>query len=153
MGVQFNEPASEIISAAENSLQKKQLEQQQAMQSGTTTTTNSLLVALQQKQQQQLQQQQENANAQKPADPPPKYISNMCAVCYACGYSSYNHAQCQRCRRVFTEEPKKMVINTTKAKITVANSTVPATPPTVKQKRDLAAIQKKFQLTNADALK
>lgn len=47
-----------------------------------------------------------------PKDPPPKIISNFYALCAFCGVTGLNHAQCDRCRRIFTEEPKRIAIST-----------------------------------------
>lgn len=47
-----------------------------------------------------------------PKDPPPKIISNFYALCAFCGVTGVNHAQCDRCRRIFTEEPKRIAIST-----------------------------------------
>lgn len=47
-----------------------------------------------------------------PKDPPPKYITNYYALCASCGVTGVNHAQCERCRRIFTEEPKRIAITT-----------------------------------------
>lgn len=180
VGVQFTEPASELISAAENSIQRKQQEQQEQnrliqiqqqlaasanqIQANLSLNANQQIAALAQKQQQQQQQQNANSPAAvipKPSDPTPKYIANMCALCPFCGYSSLNHAQCQRCRRIFTEEPKKVLMTTPKAKslttVAVASTTTTAaltlsvnTAALIdKQKKDaIAAIQKKFQMSN-----
>lgn len=45
-------------------------------------------------------------------DPPAKYITNFYALCAFCGVTGVNHAQCERCRRIFTEEPKKIAMST-----------------------------------------
>lgn len=161
VGVQFTEPASEIVLAAETKLQQKQLMEQQIQQqhqqqhvsSTISQNVSQQIVALQQK------QLQSTTNL-KPADPLPKYIKNMCAVCSGCGYSSLNHAQCDRCKRIFTEEPKKMLITTSTPKVKVVPSTFSSTQTTYlttstteKQRKEMAAIQKRFQLNNAEAIK
>lgn len=168
VGVQFTEPASEIVSAAENTLQQKQMQlQQQQQQQQQAASPISSPNAVQQSQSQQQAKTTPPAIQQKPADPPPKYIANQLAVCSVCGYTGINHAQCQRCRRIFQEEPKKVAIATTKQK--TAPTTAP--PPLVssapnatstptntsaitaseQKKRSLEAIQKKFQITTAAA--
>lgn len=157
VGVQCSEEPRELVSAAESSLQQKQLEQQQkepqqqAVQG--VAQSNPQLAVLQQRH----QQATNNLANQRPADPPPKYIPNTFAVCPFCGYSSLNHAQCQRCKRVFTEEPKKVPSMPAKLNKTAdsdgAPTTTVATPLAIgtseKSKKDMAAaIQKKFQTSN-----
>ncbi|XP_014363724.2 uncharacterized protein LOC106715044 isoform X1 [Papilio machaon] len=40
--------------------------------------------------------------------PPPRYVDGMLAVCKSCGYTGFDFSRCQRCKRVFTEEPKSV---------------------------------------------
>lgn len=61
---------------------------------------------------QQLIQPAKPASPAPPKDPPAKYITNFYALCAFCGVTGVNHAQCERCRRIFTEEPKKIAIST-----------------------------------------
>lgn len=41
-----------------------------------------------------------------PRSPPPRLVDGMLAVCKSCGYTGYDFSRCERCKRVFTEEPK-----------------------------------------------
>lgn len=125
VGVNFTEAPSEIINAAEKSLQMKQHQDvyqppaqqpqaqltppQQPQPPHQAIQTQPQIAQNQQHALHQPQNQQRNSMTvglpiqttapvppQKPSDPPPKYIAGMCAVCPTCGYSSINHAQCQR---------------------------------------------------------
>ncbi|CAH0749698.1 unnamed protein product [Diatraea saccharalis] len=42
--------------------------------------------------------------------PPPRYVDGMLALCKSCGYTGFDFSRCQRCKRVFTEEPKSVPI-------------------------------------------
>ncbi|XP_063820895.1 uncharacterized protein LOC135071072 isoform X2 [Ostrinia nubilalis] len=42
--------------------------------------------------------------------PPPRYVDGMLALCKCCGYTGFDFNRCQRCKRVFTEEPKSVPI-------------------------------------------
>ncbi|CAD7003398.1 unnamed protein product [Ceratitis capitata] len=37
-----------------------------------------------------------------------KYIQGFLAVCQSCGFSGYDHAKCERCKRVFQDPPKRI---------------------------------------------
>uniref|UniRef100_A0A182TAE2 Uncharacterized protein n=1 Tax=Anopheles maculatus TaxID=74869 RepID=A0A182TAE2_9DIPT len=37
-----------------------------------------------------------------------KIVKGFLAVCASCGYTGLDHAKCQRCKRVFTEEPRRV---------------------------------------------
>nr|XP_032510951.1 uncharacterized protein LOC116765553 isoform X5 [Danaus plexippus plexippus] len=56
----------------------------------------------------------ENANnspeSPEQRSPPPRYVDGMLAVCKSCGYTGFDFSRCQRCKRVFTEEPKSVPI-------------------------------------------
>lgn len=41
-------------------------------------------------------------------DVPRKIIQGFLAVCQSCGFSGYDHAKCERCKRVFLEPPKRV---------------------------------------------
>ncbi|RVE49476.1 hypothetical protein evm_005907 [Chilo suppressalis] len=47
--------------------------------------------------------------------PPPRYVDGMLALCKSCGYTGFDFSRCQRCKRVFTEEPKSVPIASKKA--------------------------------------
>ncbi|KAL4706533.1 hypothetical protein ACJJTC_015731 [Scirpophaga incertulas] len=51
---------------------------------------------------------------ESPRSPPPRYVDGMLAVCKSCGYSGVDFSRCQRCKRLFTEEPKSIPITTKK---------------------------------------
>lgn len=106
------------FSAAENSLQLKAQEQQhqqqiqqqiyqnqQSQQIIQQNQLDSTQPKVLQKSPQLLQVQQQLQKQQSPKATvtttpvktiPPKYINGMYALCVACGYTSNNHAQCQR---------------------------------------------------------
>ncbi|KAM7357797.1 sentrin-specific protease 6 veloren isoform 2-T7 [Cochliomyia hominivorax] len=42
--------------------------------------------------------------------PQRKLIQGFYAICQICGFSGYDHAKCERCKRVFIEPPKKIPI-------------------------------------------
>lgn len=42
--------------------------------------------------------------------PQRKLIQGFYAICQSCGFSGYDHAKCERCKRVFLEPPKKIPI-------------------------------------------
>ncbi|XP_058066162.1 uncharacterized protein LOC131215783 [Anopheles bellator] len=41
-------------------------------------------------------------------EPPVKLVKGFLAVCASCGYTGADHAKCQRCRRIFTEAPRRI---------------------------------------------
>ncbi|XP_036335926.1 uncharacterized protein LOC118746207 [Rhagoletis pomonella] len=41
-------------------------------------------------------------------DVPRKIIQGFLAVCQSCGFSGYDHAKCERCKRVFLDPPKRV---------------------------------------------
>lgn len=42
--------------------------------------------------------------------PQRKLIHGFYAICQSCGFSGYDHAKCERCKRVFLDPPKKKAI-------------------------------------------
>lgn len=70
---------------------------------------------IKQRQQQQMTQQRKIVTNVKESQnigkseikPPPKFIEGFLAVCKFCGFSGNDHAKCERCNRVFSEEPKR----------------------------------------------
>ncbi|TMW52161.1 hypothetical protein DOY81_002720 [Sarcophaga bullata] len=42
--------------------------------------------------------------------PQRKLIQGFYAICQSCGFSGYDHAKCERCKRVFLDPPKKKAI-------------------------------------------
>ncbi|XP_047986051.1 LOW QUALITY PROTEIN: uncharacterized protein LOC125226181 [Leguminivora glycinivorella] len=46
--------------------------------------------------------------------PPPRYVDGMLALCKTCGYTGFDFSRCERCKRVFTEEPKSVPITSKK---------------------------------------
>lgn len=82
--------------------------------SGPTTPMH-----MQTPQQQQHQQQQLPVAGETPKgaasesndskkEPPPKLIKGFLAVCSNCGLTGYDHAKCQRCKKVFTGPPRRI---------------------------------------------
>ncbi|KAJ2946995.1 hypothetical protein O0L34_g16339 [Tuta absoluta] len=49
--------------------------------------------------------------------PPPKYVEGQLALCKCCGYTGLDFSRCQRCKRVFTEEPKSVPIELPNKKV------------------------------------
>jgi hypothetical protein len=56
------------------------------------------------------QQQHKRKLVLSPDLPPAKFVNGFYAVCAACGFSGKDHAKCQRCHQMFTEEPKTVKI-------------------------------------------
>ncbi|KAG7299477.1 hypothetical protein JYU34_016438 [Plutella xylostella] len=50
----------------------------------------------------------------RPRTPPPRYVDGMLALCKTCGYTGFDFSRCQRCKRIFTEEPKSVPVMTSK---------------------------------------
>ena len=80
IGVNLTETPTEIITAAENSMQMKQHEQQIYQNSP--------------------QPMQVVPNHAQSSPVQPKIVLGMFALCAACGYTGQNHAQCQRLVRI-----------------------------------------------------
>ena len=124
-------------------------------------------VKQQQQQKQLLLQQQSKFVAQQPDGnktpepiknlPAAKFVTGFYAICSSCGCSGLDHAKCERCQRVFTEDPKIMKIPQNNPRnslpvpplaagiiITSANSKI------AQEKKDqLEALQKKHQFIEA----
>lgn len=41
-------------------------------------------------------------------EPPVKLVKGFLAVCQTCGYTGIDHAKCQRCKRIFTDAPRRV---------------------------------------------
>jgi hypothetical protein len=112
---------------------------------------------------QQQQQGQQTVVAAQPAktiSPEPKRVeakfkSGFLAVCPSCGYSGYNFAACDRCNRIFPEEPRAVQIQQQpqmhaagqhKTTIAVANKmTFDKLQKTENEKKQIEILQKKYQ--------
>lgn len=110
--------------------------------------------AQQQQQQQRLVQRHSTGGevveaAKSSAETPkPKLVEGFLAVCNACGFSGVDHAKCERCGRIFTQEVKSVRIPG--SKILIGNRLVTKTPATPQERKDqLEALQKKHQLNSA----
>jgi sentrin-specific protease 7 len=146
-----------MTKAAENHIR-----QQQQRQQLINNQRNSIL---QHQQQQQVVQQSststELAKSKSPELklPPPKYVNGFFALCQACGFSGADHAKCERCHRIFTEDPKmvKMPGATQKGTLTlqaIATSTQTQKignnrTPNIDKKDQIEALQKKHQIATA----
>lgn len=122
----------------------------------------------QQQQQKQLLLQQQSKFVVLPVDgsktpeaiknmPAAKFVPGFYAICSSCGCSGLDHAKCERCQRIFTEDPKTMKMPQNNPRnslpvpplaagltITNANSKI------AQDKKDqLEALQKKHQLNEA----
>lgn len=86
--------ALQITKAAENVIRHQEQLKQQQLQQQKISSTNM--------------QQPDVAKTPEPPKVPEKLVKGFLAVCTQCGYTGYDHAKCQRCHRVFTEEPKKI---------------------------------------------
>ncbi|KAL1378285.1 hypothetical protein pipiens_015681 [Culex pipiens pipiens] len=86
--------------------------------SGPSTTPMHMQTPQQQQQLQQ-QQQQLSVAGETPKgvaadagdskkEPPPKLIKGFLAVCSNCGLTGYDHAKCQRCKKVFAGPPRRI---------------------------------------------
>lgn len=143
-----------MTKAAENHIR-----QQQQRQQLINSQRNNIL----QHQQQQVAQQSttELSKSKSPELklPPAKYVNGFFAVCAACGCSGSDHAKCERCHRIFTEEPKmvRMPQNMQKGNLTlqaIATATqtqkiVANRPLNIDKKDQIEALQKKHQIATA----
>lgn len=136
---------TEMTKAAENHIR------QQAAQQKMTAS-----------QQQKTVQQQVNEPTKSPEPttklPPPKYVEGFYAVCSACGFSGSDHAKCERCHRIFTEDvktvrmPSQLAPNTKIALIAgPPQQKLSIIKPNQDRKDQIEAIQKKHQLATAEA--
>lgn len=108
VGVNMTENPNEIVTAAENSLQMKQQEQQvyQTISQPVQSVNNHMQAKTQTKvvvktpqglqHYQKVQVAKPNVTITQKTAVPAKYVYGFFALCAACGYTSQNHAQCQR---------------------------------------------------------
>ncbi|XP_026729265.1 uncharacterized protein LOC113494928 isoform X2 [Trichoplusia ni] len=61
-----------------------------------------------------------------PRSPPPRHVDGMLAVCKSCGYTGYDFSRCERCKRVFTEEPKSVPSKKVEQKKKEPEKTIPS---------------------------
>lgn len=90
--------------------------------------------------------------------PPAKHIEGFFAVCAACGFSGADHAKCERCHRIFTEDVKVVRVptllagkQTTLIPGPVQGIKVLNKGPNQERKDQIEAIQKKHQMATAEA--
>lgn len=119
-----------MTKAAENHIRQQAAQAQQAQRMVQRT---SITVA---------QEPEANKTLQEaPKLPPPKFVEGFLAVCNACGFSGVDHAKCERCGRIFTNEVKSVRVpgkaGPNRITITKANQ---------ERKDQLEAIQKKHQM-------
>ncbi|KAL5292476.1 SENP6 family protein [Megaselia abdita] len=113
VGFNMQESPSDIISRAEQTLQNQQQQhqqQQQQLQQQQQQAAAAAAAASVAAQQKQLKVLEKPSPKPIPELPPRKLISGFLAVCKNCGFSGADHAKCERCKRVFTEEPKKICV-------------------------------------------
>lgn len=119
-----------MTKAAENHIRQQAAQAQQAQR------------MVQRPQQAATQEQEAKASPETPKLPPAKLVEGFLAVCNACGFSGVDHAKCERCGRIFTNEvksirmPGKVIMAPNRITITKANE----------RKDQLEAIQKKHQI-------
>lgn len=113
----------------------------------------------QQSPQQQGVDEKPNSPEPKPL-PPPKFINGLYAVCGACGFSGNDHAKCERCHRIFTEEPKTVRVPSQpilagKSVLTIGGQmekkVIHPNRLSLDRKDHMEAIQKKHQAANAES--
>lgn len=91
--------------------------------------------------------------------PPAKYVEGFYAVCTACGFSGADHAKCERCHRIFTDDvktvrmPAQLVKNPQISLIAgPGNTKVGIVKSSNHDRKDqIEAIQKKHQMAAAEA--
>uniref|UniRef100_A0A336LNT8 CSON009158 protein n=1 Tax=Culicoides sonorensis TaxID=179676 RepID=A0A336LNT8_CULSO len=100
-----NEDSNELIASAENTLKPVQQQQQpqQMIVTGPNTGNKGQFPQSQLSANKKLQTPD---NSVKKDEPQPKFVKGYLAVCNHCGANSYDHAKCQRCKRVFKGEVK-----------------------------------------------
>ena len=91
--------------------------------------------------------------------PPPKYVNGFFALCGACGFSGADHAKCERCHRIFTEDPKMVRIPPNMQKNNIPLQAIASSTQTQKvannrttnldKKDQIEALQKKHQIATA----
>lgn len=144
-----------MTKAAENHIRQQQQRQQ--------LINNQRNNILQHQQQQQVAQQSSTDLAKSKSPelklPPAKYVNGFFALCAACGFSGSDHAKCERCHRIFTEEPKMVrmpqaqkgnnltlqaIATSTQTQKVVTNRTT-----NIEKKDQIEALQKKHQIATA----
>jgi sentrin-specific protease 7 len=144
-----------MTKAAENHIRQQQQRQQMV--------NNQRSNILQHQQQQVVQQSTAEIAKSKSPElklPPPKYVNGFFALCQACGFSGSDHAKCERCHRIFTEDPKMVKMTNTVQKgnnltlqgIATATQTQKAgnnRAGTLDKKDQIEALQKKHQIATA----
>ncbi|KAL9905536.1 sentrin-specific protease 6 veloren isoform 2-T3 [Glossina fuscipes fuscipes] len=149
VGFSVQESASELISRAEQSLQMSRQQESMAQHGGTTTAANAPNVnnAVSGNSSQQSSSSSLSSTSSTPTGitqqddlpkdntskstaiaskgeelPQRKLIQGYYAICQSCGFSGYDHAKCERCRRVFVEPPKKVPVKQAATGSTASNS-------------------------------
>ncbi|XP_037905145.1 protein split ends isoform X3 [Hermetia illucens] len=100
VGISVQESVTELASAAENSLQLSKQQQEASTQQNATNAEQSA--------QTNQNNSSEKQTAETSKEVPAKLIPGFLAVCTQCGYTGSDFAKCERCKRVFTEEPKRV---------------------------------------------
>lgn len=143
VGYPVTESPSEIITAAQSSLQSKMVQQQQQQQQFQNVQQTN-------QQSQMIQTESPSTtvptqSAQPKPDPRERFVAGMLALCNACGFSSQDHVQCQRCNRIFATDPKKIPMSTP-SNVTRAKPPTVAITLTEKQRKELEITQRKHQI-------
>uniref|UniRef100_W4VR71 Putative sentrin/sumo-specific protease senp7 n=1 Tax=Corethrella appendiculata TaxID=1370023 RepID=W4VR71_9DIPT len=173
---------NEYLKAAENTIKNQNQQQQQQQQQQTQMQHHQQQIHPQQHQlvQRQIVQQTQLAQPQpiqqqltlidaqidSKKEPPLKLVKGFLAVCSSCGYTGVDFAKCQRCKRIFTETPRKVaepekiisstqpppLVPTGSALTTTVAGTATATKiilteKTEKEKKNLEMLQKKHQMS------
>ncbi|KAG5678957.1 hypothetical protein PVAND_008575 [Polypedilum vanderplanki] len=127
-----------MTKAAENHIRQ----QQQAQRLVQTPT---------QQQQRSSQSNESSQSSEASRLPPAKYVEGSLAVCAACGFSGADHAKCERCNRVFTDDVKTVKITPKPGQminkqISVGPKLSMTKTATQERKDQIEAIQKKHQM-------
>lgn len=77
---------------------------------------------------------------------PPKYIEGFLAVCKYCGFTGSDHAKCERCQRIFTEEPKRIPQKDGASQLAANNKITPVKVSTIDKKNQLEELQRQHQI-------
>lgn len=140
-----------MTKAAENHI-RQQHQRQQLIQ----THKNNIL-----QHQPSNQQPSELAKSKSPELklPPPKFVTGFFALCGACGFSGADHAKCERCHRIFTEDPKMVRMPQHMQKNNIPLQAIASSTQTQKvannrttnldKKDQIEALQKKHQIATA----